>query len=108
MAGADAKAQVATADTAPKNSIWKAVKPFLNGGASGMLATCVIQPVDMVKVRLQLGATGSPVRADPVPAPLPSSACIATGRARSLHETTVHYALLPSSMLPVQRELCSC
>jgi hypothetical protein len=26
------------------------VKPFVNGGASGMLATCVIQPIDMVKV----------------------------------------------------------
>ena len=26
-----------------------------------MLATCVIQPIDMVKVRLQLGASGSPV-----------------------------------------------
>ena len=62
MAADDVKAKVATADTSPKNSIWKAVKPFLNGGASGMLATCVIQPVDMVKVRLQLGATGSPVR----------------------------------------------
>ncbi|XP_068647564.1 mitochondrial dicarboxylate/tricarboxylate transporter DTC-like [Aristolochia californica] len=35
--------------------IWPAVKPFANGGASGMLATCVIQPVDMIKVRIQLG-----------------------------------------------------
>ncbi len=42
--------------------VWKSVKPFVNGGASGMLATCIIQPIDMVKVRLQLGATGSPVR----------------------------------------------
>ncbi|KAF8010450.1 hypothetical protein BT93_J1168 [Corymbia citriodora subsp. variegata] len=32
-----------------------AVKPFVNGGASGMLATCVVQPIDMVKVRIQLG-----------------------------------------------------
>ncbi|KAJ4970124.1 hypothetical protein NE237_003223 [Protea cynaroides] len=35
--------------------VWPTVKPFLNGGASGMLATCVIQPVDMIKVRIQLG-----------------------------------------------------
>ena len=28
--------------------------PFLQGGLSGMLATCVIQPIDMVKVRIQL------------------------------------------------------
>ncbi|PKI71512.1 hypothetical protein CRG98_008029 [Punica granatum] len=35
--------------------VWPTVKPFVNGGASGMLATCVIQPIDMVKVRIQLG-----------------------------------------------------
>lgn len=40
---------------------WLAVKPYINGGASGMAATCIIQPIDMVKVRLQLGAKGSPV-----------------------------------------------
>lgn len=34
---------------------WKTIKPFFNGGVSGMLATCVIQPIDMVKVRIQLG-----------------------------------------------------
>ena len=44
-----------------KSTVWTNVKPFLNGGASGMLATCVIQPIDMVKVRIQLGAHGSPV-----------------------------------------------
>eukprot|EP00252_Welwitschia_mirabilis_P008694 TRINITY_DN2076_c0_g1_i2.p1 TRINITY_DN2076_c0_g1~~TRINITY_DN2076_c0_g1_i2.p1 ORF type:complete len:301 (-),score=54.68 TRINITY_DN2076_c0_g1_i2:359-1261(-) len=36
-------------------SVWGTVKPFANGGASGMLATCVIQPIDMIKVRIQLG-----------------------------------------------------
>lgn len=45
------------------NTVWKSIKPFVNGGASGMLATCVIQPIDMVKVRIQLGAQGSPVGA---------------------------------------------
>lgn len=30
--------------------VWTTVKPFVNGGASGMLATCVIQPIDMIKV----------------------------------------------------------
>lgn len=43
--------------------VWKAVKPYVNGGLSGMAATCIIQPIDMVKVRLQLGATGGPVSA---------------------------------------------
>uniref|UniRef100_A0A452Y6E3 Uncharacterized protein n=1 Tax=Aegilops tauschii subsp. strangulata TaxID=200361 RepID=A0A452Y6E3_AEGTS len=44
---ADAKQQQAAAPT----GVWKTIKPFVNGGASGMLATCVIQPIDMIKVR---------------------------------------------------------
>jgi solute carrier family 25 oxoglutarate transporter 11 len=42
-------------DTKVSVSVWSTVKPFLNGGLSGMGATCVIQPVDMIKVRIQLG-----------------------------------------------------
>lgn len=45
------------------NAAWKAAKPYVNGGLSGMMATSVIQPIDMVKVRLQLGEKGSPVSA---------------------------------------------
>ena len=56
-----AEAKLQEAKPAAK-SVWQNIKPFFNGGASGMLATCVIQPIDMVKVRLQLGAQGSPVR----------------------------------------------
>ncbi|XP_058750151.1 mitochondrial dicarboxylate/tricarboxylate transporter DTC [Vicia villosa] len=37
------------------SGFWPTIKPFVNGGASGMLATCVIQPIDMIKVRIQLG-----------------------------------------------------
>ncbi|OJD14262.1 hypothetical protein ACJ73_09101 [Blastomyces percursus] len=33
--------------------------PFINGGLSGMTATAVIQPIDMVKVRLQLAGEGA-------------------------------------------------
>lgn len=44
---------------------WKATKPFLNGGLSGMAATCIIQPIDMVKVRIQIGAKGGPVSTFP-------------------------------------------
>uniref|UniRef100_A0ACD5U769 Uncharacterized protein n=1 Tax=Avena sativa TaxID=4498 RepID=A0ACD5U769_AVESA len=47
---ADAKKQAA----AP-SGVWPTIKPFVNGGASGMLATCVIQPIDMIKVKIQLG-----------------------------------------------------
>jgi len=36
--------------------VWKASKPFVTGSISGCMATCCIQPIDMVKVRIQLGA----------------------------------------------------
>jgi len=36
--------------------VWKASKPFVTGSLSGCIATCCIQPIDMVKVRIQLGA----------------------------------------------------
>lgn len=36
-----------------------AALPFINGGISGMVATTVIQPVDMVKVRIQLAGEGT-------------------------------------------------
>ncbi|KAL7269509.1 putative mitochondrial 2-oxoglutarate/malate carrier protein [Rhizina undulata] len=38
--------------------IMRSVLPFLNGGAAGMIATSIIQPVDMVKVRIQLAGEG--------------------------------------------------
>ncbi|CAK8987532.1 Mitochondrial dicarboxylate/tricarboxylate transporter DTC (Dicarboxylate/tricarboxylate carrier) [Durusdinium trenchii] len=38
------------------NPVWKACKPFATGSLSGMFATCCIQPIDMVKVRIQLTA----------------------------------------------------
>lgn len=36
----------------------QAALPFINGGLAGMTATVVIQPVDMIKVRLQLAGEG--------------------------------------------------
>merc|ERR1719157_306047 len=38
------------------NAVWKTSKPFVTGSMSGMMATCVIQPMDMIKVRIQVGA----------------------------------------------------
>ncbi|EFN51826.1 hypothetical protein CHLNCDRAFT_56352 [Chlorella variabilis] len=42
------------------NPVWAAARPFVNGGLSGMMSTVIIQPIDMVKVRIQLGEKGSP------------------------------------------------
>lgn len=41
-----------------KKTAWKTVEPFILGGLSGMFATCIIQPMDMVKVRIQLAGEG--------------------------------------------------
>lgn len=41
---------------AADNPVWKAAKPFVTGSLSGMFGTCCIQPMDMIKVRVQLGA----------------------------------------------------
>lgn len=38
------------------NPVWKAAKPFVTGSLSGSFATCCIQPMDMVKVRIQVAA----------------------------------------------------
>ncbi|KAL4785216.1 mitochondrial carrier domain-containing protein [Aspergillus varians] len=43
----------------------RAALPFANGGLAGMTATAVIQPIDMIKVRLQLAGEG--VRTGPRP-----------------------------------------
>ena len=37
-----------------QSSILDAIKPFVMGGFSGMVATCCIQPIDTVKVRIQI------------------------------------------------------
>lgn len=43
----------------------RAALPFVNGGLAGMTATVAIQPIDMIKVRLQLAGEG--VRTGPRP-----------------------------------------
>jgi len=35
-------------------TIMEQVKNFLTGSVSGMTATCIIQPIDMIKVRVQI------------------------------------------------------
>jgi hypothetical protein len=46
----------------------RAALPFINGGLAGMTATSVIQPVDMIKVRLQLAGEG--IKTGPKPTPV--------------------------------------
>jgi solute carrier family 25 oxoglutarate transporter 11 len=43
----------------PKKGTWITLKPFVYGGLSGMFATCCVQPIDIVKVRIQLSGEGT-------------------------------------------------
>lgn len=58
--------------------------PFINGGLAGMTATAAIQPIDMVKVRLQLAGEGA--KTGPRPSPMQITRdIIASGRVRDLY-----------------------
>lgn len=62
----------------------RAALPFINGGLAGMSATVVIQPVDMVKVRLQLAGEGA--KTGPRPSALGITRdIIAAGKVRDLY-----------------------
>lgn len=62
----------------------RAALPFINGGIAGMVATSVIQPIDMVKVRLQLAGEGA--RTGPRPSPMSvTKDIIAQGRFLDLY-----------------------
>ena len=52
-------------DAMSDNPVWKAVKPFSNGGMSGMIATCCIQPIDIVKVSCEIEESKKAVEASP-------------------------------------------
>lgn len=51
-----------------QNHIVRTALPFVNGGLAGMTATAVVQPIDMIKVRLQLAGEG--VKTGPKPTPI--------------------------------------
>ena len=62
----------------------RAALPFVNGGVAGMTATAVIQPIDMIKVRLQLAGEGA--RTGPRPSPLSvTKDIIASGKVLDLY-----------------------
>jgi len=45
-----------------RSPVWKAVRPFFIGGFSASCATCCVQPIDMVKVQIQLQEGGNVIR----------------------------------------------
>jgi solute carrier family 25 oxoglutarate transporter 11 len=62
----------------------RAALPFINGGVAGMVATSVIQPVDMIKVRLQLAGEGA--RTGPKATPLSvTKEILASGKVLDLY-----------------------
>lgn len=64
--------------------LMRAALPFINGGTAGMVATTVIQPIDMIKVRLQLAGEGA--RTGPKPTPLSvTREIIAAGKVLDLY-----------------------
>lgn len=62
----------------------RAALPFINGGLGGMTATTVIQPIDMVKVRLQLAGEGAKTGPRPTPIQI-TREIIASGRFMDLY-----------------------
>ncbi|CAK7225961.1 Putative mitochondrial 2-oxoglutarate/malate carrier protein [Sporothrix bragantina] len=82
----------------------RAALPFVNGGLSGMVATTVIQPVDMVKVRIQLAGEG--IAGGPKPTPLSVTRDIlASGKALDLY-TGLSAGLLRQAVYTTARLGC--
>lgn len=79
------------------NPIWKAVKPFSNGGMSGMIATCCIQPIDIVKVSCEIEESKKAVGAGASP---PLHRRRAALPALSRHRTREPPSLTPRALLP--------
>lgn len=46
---------------APPSPVWVASKPFVNGGLAASIGITVMNPVDVVKTRLQIAGGGSPL-----------------------------------------------
>ncbi|WYZ35671.1 hypothetical protein EsH8_X_000318 [Colletotrichum jinshuiense] len=75
---------VAVANDFLHTPLMRAALPFINGGISGMVATTVIQPVDMIKVRIQLAGEG--VAGGPKPTPMSvTREILASGKALDLY-----------------------
>jgi solute carrier family 25 oxoglutarate transporter 11 len=66
------------------NPVVRAALPFVNGGLAGMTATAVVQPIDMIKVRLQLAGEGSKIGPKPTPISV-AREVIAAGKVTDLY-----------------------
>ena len=75
---------VAVANDFLHTPFMRAALPFINGGISGMVATTVIQPVDMIKVRIQLAGEGSAVGPKATPLSV-TREILASGKALDLY-----------------------
>jgi solute carrier family 25 oxoglutarate transporter 11 len=62
----------------------RAALPFINGGISGMVATSVIQPVDMIKVRIQLAGEGTATGPKATPLSV-TRQIVSSGKVRDLY-----------------------
>jgi len=89
---AEAEAAMKSATENPKQAttdflhtpIMRTALPFINGGIAGMTATTVVQPIDMIKVRLQLAGEG--VKTGPKPTPLSvTRELLASGKVMDLY-----------------------
>ena len=80
-----ATAEARTTTTSILHHPWtRTALPFINGGIAGMTATAMIQPIDMIKVRLQLAGEG--IATGPKPTPITVTRDIlASGRFRDFY-----------------------
>lgn len=75
---------VTTANSFLHTPFMRSALPFINGGISGMVATTVIQPVDMIKVRIQLAGEGKAGGPKPTPISV-TREILASGKALDLY-----------------------
>ena len=84
MMGAAKQDTAAVATDLLHTPLMRAALPFINGGLAGMVATTVIQPVDMIKVRIQLAGEGT--SGGPKPTPLSvTRQIVASGKVLDLY-----------------------
>ncbi len=84
----------------------RALLPFVNGGLAGMTATTAIQPIDMVKVRLQLAGEGGAKGAASRPSPLQiTREIVASGKVLDLY-TGLSAGLLRQAVYTTARLGC--